>query len=139
MKPGKDYLGVGAAALIINDAGYVFMMKRGAAARNEVGSWSIPGGKVEKGELLADTVIREVKEECDITITSLSYVGYAEAILEHEDEHWVSHIFVATEWSGDPKNCEPDKCDEIAWFHKDNLPEQMSKYAEIAIGLMQKD
>ncbi len=31
--------------------------------------WEFPGGKIEKGESLADAIVREIKEELDCTIS----------------------------------------------------------------------
>jgi len=41
------------------------------------GKWSTPGGGIEKGEDPHDTIVREVKEECGLTIekTKLRKVG----------------------------------------------------------------
>lgn len=42
-------------------------------------------------------------------------------------EHWVALNFVAEIVSGEPKNMEPNKCDEIAWFPLDKLPEKITQ------------
>lgn len=31
--------------------------------------WEFPGGKIEKGESLADAIVREIREELDCTIS----------------------------------------------------------------------
>ena len=66
MKPGIDYTGVGTGALIVNDDGQILMMLRGPKSRNEPHHWNIPGGGVAFGELRADAIVREVKEEVDL-------------------------------------------------------------------------
>lgn len=54
----------GAAAIIINDKDEILLQSR---ADNE--KWGLPGGCQELGERFEDTIIREVKEETNLTIT----------------------------------------------------------------------
>ena len=56
---------VGAGALMIEN-GKLLLIKRGAKPGQ--GKWSIPGGLVELGERVQDTIVREVKEECGLDI-----------------------------------------------------------------------
>lgn len=50
-----------AGGVVENHAGKVLMMKR-------LGFWDLPKGKAEKGEKSEITAIREVEEECNITV-----------------------------------------------------------------------
>ncbi len=69
MTPGKDYIGVGCGALIINDKNQTLLIKRGNKSRNEAGFWGKPGGAVKFGEKVEDAVKREIKEELNISGT----------------------------------------------------------------------
>ena len=43
-------------------------------------------------------------------------------------------FFVAVErWSGEPSNCEPEKCDELRWFPRDALPANTIPYIRRAL------
>ena len=42
------------------------------------GSWTLPGGTVEPGEMTVETLQREVMEEADITITDIELLGVQE-------------------------------------------------------------
>lgn len=53
-------------AAIIVDNGKVFATQRGYGEMK--GGWEFPGGKVEKGELLEEALVREIKEELDTEI-----------------------------------------------------------------------
>ena len=54
---------VAAAALVDND-GRVLVQQR-PEGKNMAGLWEFPGGKVEPGERLEQSLIRELKEELD--------------------------------------------------------------------------
>jgi ADP-ribose pyrophosphatase YjhB (NUDIX family) len=59
-----------ASAIITDDAGRLLLAKR---TDNEL--WTIPGGTMEPGETIAETAVREVKEETGINVEIVSLVG----------------------------------------------------------------
>lgn len=120
MKKGVDYIGVGVGAAIEHKGTYL-LGKRGPNARNEAGKWEFPGGAVEFGDTVQDTIVREVKEEHDIEIEVVQLLGVADHILEKEGQHWVSPTFLCRLISGDAKIMEPDKCEKIGWFTIDEI------------------
>ncbi len=65
------------SACLFDPQGRVLLVKR----RNEpfAGRWSLPGGRVEAGESLADAVHREVLEETGVTAGSLTLLRRIEA------------------------------------------------------------
>ena len=73
---------VGAIA-VDNDCLLLIRRGRGPAA----GEWSVPGGRVEGGELLAEAVVRELLEETSIEGVCGELVGWVERI--HPDHHHV--------------------------------------------------
>lgn len=62
MKKGKDYIGVGIGAAIINQEGKIFLHKRGKKARNESGKWGLPGGALKFGENKDVFLLKKLKE-----------------------------------------------------------------------------
>jgi 8-oxo-dGTP diphosphatase len=64
---------VGAIAV---DADRLLMIRRGRAPG--AGEWSVPGGHVEPGELLAEAVVRELLEETGIEGVCGELVGWEE-------------------------------------------------------------
>jgi A/G-specific adenine glycosylase len=80
------------------------------------GMWEFPGGKVEKGESLADAIVREISEELGIEITA----GKELNAYEHAYTHFsvTVHAIVCEIIKGKPKALEAD---EIAWVQIDRL------------------
>ncbi|MBU0660963.1 NUDIX domain-containing protein [Patescibacteria group bacterium] len=126
MHIGKDCIGVGCGALIINDKEEVLLLKRGKSSKNEIGVWSKVGGAVEFGDTVEETLIKEAKEEIDCDIEIIQFINYTNHIIKKEGQHWVSFNFVAKIIHGTPKIMEPTKCSEMAWFPLDALPENSS-------------
>lgn len=116
MKPGIDYIGVGTGAFIIDDKGKILLTRRGPNARNQVGKWEAPGGKVEFGETARQTIIREAKEELGILIKIKDLLGFVDDIIPEEKQHWAGPTWLASIVSGEPTIMEPDMCDGMGWF-----------------------
>jgi 8-oxo-dGTP diphosphatase len=127
IKPGKDFIGVGVGAHIINDNNEILLLRRSKNCRNKVGYWTIPGGKVEFNESIADALKREIREEVDIDIDIIKLLCVTNDIITKENQHWVAPQFLCKIISGIPKNMEPEKHDEINWFSLNNLPEKITK------------
>jgi len=68
-------LAVGAVA---RAGGALLLVRR--SNPHERGRWSLPGGKVEPGELLSAAVERETAEETGLAVSCGAFVGWAERI-----------------------------------------------------------
>lgn len=75
---GTDGIVVGVAGVVWNDAGQVLLIRRANPPR--AGQWSLPGGKVERGETLQDALRREIREETGLEIMILGLAGVAEIV-----------------------------------------------------------
>ena len=76
---------VGVGAIVFDAAGRVLLVERGKPP--SLGLWSVPGGKLEPRETLAQAVAREVREETGLVVE----VGTLACVLERmaEDHHFV--------------------------------------------------
>lgn len=64
------------------------------------GKWNGLGGKVEPGETPEECVIREIKEECGLTIRNPSLKGLLTFPAFDGFDDWYVFVFVATEFEG---------------------------------------
>lgn len=104
------------------------------------GFYGLPAGHVEEGELPIAALVREAKEEIgiDIDSTDLQFVHTLYRLKENETGNRVDYFFEASVWSGEPKNMEPYKCDEMNWFSMDALPENLIPYVREVIELVNR-
>jgi len=126
MKRGKDYIGVGVGALLVDEDGRLFLSQRGEHAGNERGLWEFPGGAVEFGETLAHALKREMREEYGIEIEVGELLDVVDHILPEEGQHWVSPTYICRIQSGEPRILEPAKCSAIGWFEPSRVPADLS-------------
>ena len=70
-----------AVGAIVTYAEQLLLVQRGPGAG--AGRWAVPGGRVERGETLAEAVVRELHEETGLHGVCGRFVGWAEIIDEH--------------------------------------------------------
>ena len=112
-------------AAIIVDNNRIFATQRGYGPYKD--GWEFPGGKIEAGETPEETIVREIREELNITIAADRYITTIEydypdfhlsmdcfyahieegqiSLLEHEAARWITK----------------DQLDEIPWLPADLL------------------
>lgn len=91
------------------------------------GKYSLVAGHVDGDESFATALCREAKEEAGIEIAPRD-VEFAQAVHRRDSSdarEYVDIYFAVTAWTGRIKNKEPEKCDELAWYSLDDLPENM--------------
>lgn len=137
MQVGKDYIGIGVGILLFNDRNEVLLIHRSPTARNDQDKWSIPGGEVEFWETVISAIIRETAEEVNIRVApgNIRHIGYIDNRIVDDKQHWLAEIFASHTWFGDIQNMEPEKCQAIAWFSIDKLPDNITFVAAKAVEL----
>lgn len=103
----------------------------------EDGKYGLPAGHVEDNESLLENLVREVKEEVGLSINPAT-AELVHVMHRKEKDIRMDFFFVVTNWEGEPKICETDKCDEIGWFPLNNLPENTIGYIQQALKSIQE-
>lgn len=100
--PTQPTVGIG-AVIICN--GKILLAKRGSEPGKN--KWSIPGGLVELGETVRDTVIREVKEETNLDVEAHSLIDIVDN-LEPDEKGKLRYHFVILDFFVRLKGGNPD-------------------------------
>lgn len=98
----------------------------------EDGNYSVIAGHLDGGEEVKSAAIREAREEAGIAINAadLSVVG---VMHRRSTDERIDFFLVATNWSGELINAEPEKCDELVWCDLDTLPGNVIPYIRRAL------
>ncbi len=68
--PLANSLVVGSSAVVVDSEGCILLQRR-----SDSGNWALPGGTMDIGETLAQSIIREVKEETGFDVQIERIVG----------------------------------------------------------------
>jgi len=120
----ERYKFISAVHLILIKDGKVLLLRRFNTGYED-GNYSVPAGHIDQGERARTTMVREAKEETGIDIS--------EDILEiihvmhrmGDDQERIDFFMSAKEWTGEPRICEVDKCDELTWYELNKLPKNI--------------
>ena len=97
--------------------GRLLLVRRGHGPA--AGEWSIPGGRVEAGETLAEAVVRELAEETGVEAVCDRFVGWVERIAE--DTHFVILDFAVTVLDPEGAKAGSDAA-EVDWVALEDVP-----------------
>lgn len=117
----RTSLKIGCEAWIVRDNQVLLGKRRGTAGS---GTWALPGGHLEFMERADECLVRELKEEMDLTVklSDLKLLAVTDDLSPDTANHYV-HLTFQTEIGGqEPKLCEPEECEEWKWFGVDKLP-----------------
>lgn len=106
--------------------GKVLLARRGAAPMR--GLWSLPGGKIEPGETMAEAAAREVLEEVGVRCRILGVAGALDIIRRDEQGNVLAHYVVISHaglWLDGEPTTGPEAA-EIGWFDPDVVPESQA-------------
>ena len=77
---------IGVKGLIKNSQGQILLLLADVSThrKNTEPYWDIPGGRIEKGAGLVDTLAREISEETGVAIDASTAVQVATAVSKHQ-------------------------------------------------------
>ncbi len=81
--------------------------------------WIGVGGKFEERESPEDCVLREVLEETGLALTEYRYRGIVTFLSDRFETEYM-HLFTASGWTGDLRDCDEGV---LEWVKKDAVPD----------------
>ena len=97
--------------------GKVILQYRSPERYKKWSGYAFPGGHIEEGESLAESVIREVYEETGLTIAAPKLVAVKDWKPD-EGTRYIVFCYKATEFTGQLRSSEEG---EVSWVPKDQL------------------
>ena len=83
---------INVVAAVIKDQDKIFSTKRGYG--EFINMWEFPGGKIEEGETKEEALIREIKEELEVSISVDSFLTTVE--YDYPNFHLTMHCYLCT-------------------------------------------
>ena len=119
--------------VILNDDSIILIKRKNNPFKDK---WALPGGFVEYGETVEDSVIREILEETSLNTTIKDIVGIYSHPSRDPRGHVVSIVYLLDIISGNLKG--GDDATEARFFNLDDLPELSFDHDKIINDVIKK-
>lgn len=97
--------------------------------------FALPGGSPDRGEILPETIVREVKEELDLSVEVGEMILAGEMLLSQRNDDVLHVVFAVRAFTGTPTlNPKETSALEIVWKPIDGL-ENLNLYPNIGAKL----
>ncbi|MBN1274933.1 NUDIX hydrolase [Candidatus Woesearchaeota archaeon] len=96
--------------------------------------WRVPGGRVEYGEKLEDTLRREMKEELQLDITEPTFMGFGQDMqYKHSKGHETCRLlmFFHASITGEPV-LDPHEASQSRWVTLEEMRQEEEKEGALA-------
>ena len=103
----------------------------------EDGHYGLVGGHLEGDESVTQAAIRECREEIGVEIDRADLKAVGVTHYDSPTGEGIDFFLRTTQWAGEPRNLEPDFCDELRWCRLDALPENTIPFVRRAAENMQ--
>jgi len=114
--PEQQYPEPTVGGLIFNSEDKLFLMK----SHKWNNLYSVPGGHIELGERIEETLIREIKEETGLDIYNIEFIYFQEFI--YDEAFWMKRHFIFFDYSCRTDSTEVtlnDEAQEYTWVSLD--------------------
>ncbi|OGN27518.1 MAG: hypothetical protein A3A33_04830 [Candidatus Yanofskybacteria bacterium RIFCSPLOWO2_01_FULL_49_25] len=117
--------------LLIKDNKVLLLLRKNTGWRD--GEYSVPAGHIEPNENARLAMVREAREEVGLAIAPED-LRFSSIVHRHApDREYMDFFFTLSEWDGEVKNGEPDKCEALAWYDINSLPANVISYIKHGI------
>lgn len=109
-----------------------FLLLRKYNTGYEDGNYSVIAGHLNGNETIKEAMIRKVLEEANINIDDkhLKIVG----VMHRKDgDESIDYYLYTNRFSGNIRIMEANKCDDLAFYKLDNLPDNIISYIKTAL------
>jgi ADP-ribose pyrophosphatase YjhB (NUDIX family) len=101
--------------------------------------WDIPQGVIELNETYLEGIIRELEEEIGIKTTheNFEYISMFRQYTKEFIKPWETHLYLLKHNDiTNITNCEPTKCEKLAWYAPVQLPGPRGLSLRILLNLL---
>lgn len=123
---------IGASYLFLVRDGQILLQRRFQTGFMD-GFYGVPAGHLDGNETARAGCAREIKEEIGVHLKpedlEVVHVMHRKA----ESDERIDFFMTTSAYSGEIKNCEPHKCDDLRWFKLNELPVNVVDYVKVAI------
>jgi 8-oxo-dGTP diphosphatase len=121
----KMFSGRTATAIITKPPNMILLIKRLTMPFS--GYWALPGGRLDPGETVEETVIREVKEETGLDVTIVRKIGeyHEKGIHDNVEYNYLPACFLVKIVGGEIQKQE-NEIESVKFFSLDSIPETLA-------------
>lgn len=119
--------------ILRNEKGQILLQRR-QGTKLWPGFLALPAGHIDEGENAYEAVVREAREELNIGVSLSDIVDTFVVCRKNKSlPPYYDVYFEFSNYYGEIKINEPEKCSELVWCDEDDLPFDMIDFEKIAI------